>query len=478
VTVTATQEEMERIGDLDLVLRITTSSNAAAAVAKNESESYYDLDGIPALHAGGWDGDGIVVAVQEGARWGYGVENLGAPPGNCSWGSQTYQCACPSGIDGTHVRQIAGVVRNTVDELRQGTARGVTLINANHDSDEELNCDFEAALDWAVSQGAQIITRSAGSGDYSEPIRQAPIDLVLDYYAMQYPYPVISVSAGNSENESTSSRLSNGLVVGAAQNTSDTNRDNLKTMRPSSSSLNYHGAAGWELPHLVAPGNNIDTAGSSPNTKSTFSATSAAQPQVGGIAAALLERSASLHQYPEAVMAVLLAATEQDVAGVWPLSLKDSLDDADGVGAVHGEYALTIAGNYRSGNQTAVAAGFGKGYIYAASLPEDTFYSQVYWAKVPPLATLRVALVASAQVACSDPLHDGTCSLIAYPELGLWLYQGTSQKYYSGNYEGNYQYAFWRNTSLSSKTVAIKFQVGDWNGLSYLNYGIAWGTGG
>lgn len=481
VTITATEAELERIGDLDQVLRITTSSAEDAALAEPHSESYYQLDGIPTLHAGGWNGDGVTVAVQEGSRFDAGVVNLGAAIGSCSEGGTSYRCRCPSGAEGDHPRQVAGIIRNTVTPGR-GTARGVTLISANHD--ESVGCDLEEALEWSVTQVAQVISRSAPAGDHDDETRQTSIDLILDYYAMQYPFPFISVSAGNSGTATyTSNRLHNGLVVGAAQNTSDTSRANLKAMRSSSAAKNYHGDTGWELPHIVAPGNYIDTAGYSAGAVSTLSATSAAQPQVAGVAAALLERSDWLDLWPEATMAILLAATEQNVAGRWPLDLNDTgpgSDDADGVGAVHGAYALTIASNKRDGGDPAAAAGFDRGLISDATLPEDTFYSEVYSATVPAGATLRVALVGAAEVACTSALDRGSCTLAPYAELELWLFRGSTMVGQSINGENNYQYEYWKNTSTTSKTVTIKFQVDEYNGLSDsgVSFGLAWGTGG
>ena len=230
------------------------------------------------------------------------------------------------------------MIANTISTLSNGTARHATVVQANFDLDR--GCSFADGIDWAAGQGASVFSRSAGPRN-PEPTGQSATNLHMDWRAHHSPWATFVASAGNDgQSAVTGNQLANGIVVGAANDHGSTDRSQLD-MRENSSGTNVGGAQGWEFPHLVAPG-DIWTAGLVRNTTTSFGDTSAATPQVAGVVASLQEADPLLQIFAVGSMAIRLAASEQDVDGVWSLNLGDTVDDWDGVGALNGYYTSTI----------------------------------------------------------------------------------------------------------------------------------------
>jgi hypothetical protein len=479
VTIRAPAMALPAVGDLDSVLLVANSVRSETATATPTAhETYYDVDGIPTLNNAGRDGTGITVAIVEGSRWDQGVVNLGAPTGSCSAGGTSYRCACPSSLRvEAHPRWTGGTVCNVGTSLRGGTAHEATLVSANWDDDVQ-GCTFEHAVDWAIQQGASVLNYSMGG--CQSAAAQSATDKYWDFIAGNYPNPFVAASAGNDGlTLQACHTLANGLVVGGGDN-STAARSSYFAMYSTSMSKNWGGAHGWEMPHIVAPAVNIDLVGATPTTHDHATGNSLSTPQVSGVAAALQEQVPTLKYWPEAIMAILMVAPERGVPGdnTWPMSLRDGVDDQDGVGPLHGAYSMTVAGRRVHGSYSAAPEGWDSGGTTPTQTPQFTLYPEVYNVWVTPGKTLRAAFVTTATSNC-NPLDQLSCTTNTWPKLGLLLYdeQGQTLKF-SFNYNGNYQYLSWTESEGRTRYLTLRFYPADWVGFTYASFALAWGSWG
>ena len=372
-------------------------------------DHFYDIDQIGYLWSNGWNGTDITVANVESALPDT-IANLSLPSGSCQPGG--YVCACPGGSANSHPRTVMGVIRNTIGGfagLRGGTAPGSRDVFAN--------CVTGTFLS---DQNATVINRSVAA-PAGNP--QTAVDMYFDALAVQYPYPLVTIAAGNGgPTVRVGNNLRNGLVVGGANDQRNPDRNALKTMYSGSQGKNHGGASGWELPHLVAPAVDIATAGATPDLIAYGTGTSYATPQVAGIAAALQEQT-GLEHFPEALIPAFLVGPEQDVNGGWPLDLHDEIDDLDGVGAVNARLSSRVLGNKVDGAQAPVELGFDHGWITPTVVPNESLFPEVYEVFVPAGQTLRAAAVVLSRPTCGSPVSATNCTANPYPRFALhaWL---------------------------------------------------------
>lgn len=469
LTLQASAENLERIGDLDGVVAVGLSQ----VKERPADASWYWVDETPTMVEGArsYNGTGITVADVYGANGIADTSLSGFASGSCTPPSgPSYNCYCPAaaatGSGGNHMAQAMGFVKNTDTVLPSGTAGGATIIIANDADGDVCSGGFDGAIDWALDNGADVLNRSATHGTSAARY--------LDYISRYAPYPFVAVAAGNSSGSAVGSSIANGLVVGAADDNGDMDRDDLKAMASFSSWINTsNGAAGNELPHIVAPGDHVKTVDGAGGT-ADVSGTSFSTPQVSGVAASVMEVSSDLNIWPEGLFAVLLAGPEQDVVGGWPLSLSDSVDDKDGVGAVNAWGSAQIAMKKVDGGNSAWPRGHDYGGINASYTPAGSTYSEAWNASVPAGRTLRVAAVLFAKGDCSG--DETTCGGRDFAHFRLRGLQGSTVRGQSANFNGNYQYFGWKNTGTSQVTIKIEIKIEDWDGLSGTTYGMAWST--
>ncbi|MBI1935729.1 S8 family serine peptidase [Candidatus Woesearchaeota archaeon] len=205
---------------------------------------------------------------------------------------------------GTHV---AGTVAGN-NETYKGIAFGANLINAkvfSSSTDLASTTDIMSAIDWCITQGADILTLSLGGGDEtndgSDSLSQY-VDLAVDQGK------IVTIAAGNSGPGGSSSscrtaRDSSGssysicepglahkvITVGSSQTgKSGTTKDGL-------SGFSGRGPTGDERikPDLLAPGEVI-TSTWKDGSFNSISGTSMATPHVAGLAALLLQAKRNL----------------------------------------------------------------------------------------------------------------------------------------------------------------------------------------
>lgn len=477
-----TGAQLEWLGRRDEVAAVMPDPGEGAPA----SGAWFDVDLEAWLDnfGPGEDGTGLTVGILEGGRFD-GVWNLsGLASGSCvptsGDGSPTYLCHCPSaganaGND-SHSRSVAGMIRNRVlsqgADGKGGMADDVRVISANFGGSCTSNGpdQYSSAINWATANGASVLNQSwtfaAGTPENSN-------DRLLDWTAAHYPYPIIVAAAGNGGNGTrVTTNMLFGLVVGAADDHGSSSRSSA-TLAGFSADVNYipggsSSAYGYELPHVVAPGVNTDTAGLTLNTTSLFGGTSAASPQVAGLAASVQEWNPSIVEYPEVMMAGTLVTADQNVSGIWPLQLTDGLDDSDGAGLINALGMLFVmAGSSKSyGGNAAVAYGHDYDTVSESANPAGTYYSEVYNASVANNQTLRAAVVELGAEYCGGvgTPSGSDCTATSYPDAALYIYSGTTMVGASINSYTNYQLASVTNTSGSTQTYQIKIFYSMWPG--------------
>lgn len=364
-------------------------------------------------------------------------------------------------------------------------------------------------MEWAANQGAQVINLSQGEGStYCDSDAPGPywgnFPRFIDYYATQYPYPVITASSGNQGANKVSKVAYNALIVGGSQHNDSVIRSNHTVwdsspcvLSPYSEGLgaqarNALGLDSLEVPHVVAPAKQVATlkplAGGTV-AWTTQSGTSYAAPHVAGVAARLLEINKSKFEfYPEAVRAVIMASASQDVDG-GALNLLDSVDDRGGTGEVDAYEAERVALAAGSSNcwgttgSPCSGSGVNRGQLLSSdfSLGSNYYHSHLYFRPTSG-SRARIVLHWMNNMICTPgilPCTGGPDSPMTLmlslwkfnPNTKLWGLAGLSAQ---PNPEDNYLYI---QTSITANDLyRISFNYpGKVAGRSTY-YGLAWMT--
>ncbi len=204
--------------------------------------------------------------------------------------------------------------------------------------------------------------------------------------------------------------------------------------------VNSSGAIGWELPHLVAPAVNVDTSGGTLGAVTAASGTSFAAPQISGAVAIAQEANPVLKFWPEVILPALLVGADEGVdenlGGVWPMNLHDSIDDMDGAGL---------------------------------------YYGETYYASVPSGTRLRAAAHLQSRPTCGSPANETNCASNPFPMFYLTIFNSSGAAVAtSANGSQNYQYTTILNQSGSTQTYTMRIWVAHPSGVSSTTFGVAW----
>jgi hypothetical protein len=467
IVLRASPEVLERIGDLEGV----TEVGFAPKLDRGASSAWYPLDlgsvnGAPVVPA---TGAGVTVADVYGGGGFPDSTFSGLKPGSCDPPSgPNYMCYCPSaaasGSGGTHIARAMGFVKSTHPSLPHGNARGATVIVANDiDGDSCTSNSVEGGIDWALANGANVINRSASNSHaYAR---------YLDYRATISPFPLAVAAAGNDGlGSAVSSELINGVVVGGARDFADPDRNNLKTMYSGSQSVNRNGlgAAGFEMPHIVAPAVWVST-NSGDGGVISVTGTSFSTPQVSGAAAMLMD-AINTKMWPEAVFSLLMVGPEQSVDGGM-LSLHDTVDDRDGVGALNTRNSFDAALIELDPGQSA-NRGWDVDIITKGNSPSGAYLNSGWTAVIPAGRTLRVSAMMFGRNTCTI----GSASSCTGRDIVHFRLRGLENGALikeSANFNSNYQYFTYTNTSINDKFMTLKIWISNWNSLVDTTLGFA-----
>lgn len=352
------------------------------------------------------------------------------------------------------------------------------------------------ALDWLASlaQPADVVNISLGI-DYTscggnEATEYDKFSRVYDYWPTVWPYPVITHAAGNhGVDRVSSSSMRNGIVVGGVDHQATVDRDDHQmwdtarcicdgadestcsanscvssyeckgdfgagcgsktsafscwavpscywdfvSCRSSGSQGRNRIQNGYEVPHVVAPGEKVLVV-SEWGDWWEGTGTSWATPHVSGIAARVLQLNGTLKSYPEAVRAIVLASATESMDAV-SLRLTDGVDDLDGAGEVDSLEAELLAYSFTSEHNEwcselapceSRGANWGPLVSNDFSEPGNYYEYDLHFVPTAGADTAQIALTWMVNVTC-DP---ASVSCSGDPQspmtLAMWLYRKTA----------------------------------------------------
>jgi hypothetical protein len=370
---------------------------------------------------------------------------------------------CGYGNASTHSECVGALI--AAEDAPHGLAEDADVFFA-----DSLNCygSHADALAWCNEQDYTFTI------NWSETC-SALDNRLLDYWAKQSIWRLIVVAAGNEGPSAVSCGNSCGsgaigtttckgynfLNVGAANDCGTTVRSD-DEVACFTSSQNYNGDN--EVPHLVAPGQNIHYS----QATQCGSGTSFAAPIVSGIASQVMQKG-GLEGQPSLVRAILMATADEDTDGTrmtragWTQT-----DHRDGVGEVNASLAIDLADpdNVADGSTD----GTENGYHFVAFNEDDNpggFQGDTYYLKTTQSGKkARIVFVWGGIGTCRNA-EAGDCqdqTLDADIDLQV---VGNGTTYWSSSVDNSYE--FMEIPLAANQTYTIKTYIYDWN------TGITWG---
>ncbi|MCX9011788.1 MAG: S8 family serine peptidase [Candidatus Methanoperedens sp.] len=234
---------------------------------------------------------------------------------------------------GFHPTAVAGIIASTHTTYKGIAYKGPALLSGNANS--WWDSDLMAATDWAVANGARVLSNSWGADNGGV---LSPLAYYYDWLVYNYGVTVV-FAAGND----ASARVYDPAVaynVIAVGSFSDSNSgwnwwdDNMSSF----SSYLDPPSTDREEPDVAAPGEDIiSTTTAPPWTGNVGSGTSYAVPHVSGLASLLINKTPALAVWPEAVRAIIMASADHNIEG------SSRLSDKDGAGGINALEAYKIA---------------------------------------------------------------------------------------------------------------------------------------
>ena len=363
----------------------------------------------------------------------------------------------------SHATEVAGVVASTHSTYK-GISYGVpALLSANAPGYDDT--DVVAATEWAITQGAKILSCSFGGERWGN---LGDMDQYLDHVVWSNHLTVV-VAAGNPLVEGDGYVWSPGLAynvitVGAFDDRDssawpgdrmwvDSSLEEEPRQSGYNDPISPHGDR--EKPEVVAVGCGItSTSTASPWLTGCDSGTSYAAPAVAGEAALLMHRQSQLTSWPEAVKAAIMAGAIHNIEGASRLS------DRDGAGGIDCSIADDTIANNRWWANTVLYGDFPKTYVLSGIPAGKKVRVVAAWDSHPPDLHPPYGTI-------NDPLQSDF-DLIIYDPNGEQVEVSSS---YDNNYEigqftaemsGNYQarvvkYRF----EGASERLALAYSISD-----------------
>jgi hypothetical protein len=445
-----------------------------------QSINYFDTNVAGVHHYLGYTGNGVTVAVYEGYRPDSYWNLPGIVPGECEAAGGAAHCHCPGGGTDAHSRLVTGMIRTSVTPFG-GIASGASTIFANISHSQPCTTHgldtFASALNWATSEGASVINLSTGGlGEI--------LEMFWDYKAATWPFPTMVAAGGNREDLPVGNRIRNGLVVGASTdnllNYSIHTRHGVQWRQ----FTNWMNPDGWgELPHLLAPGTGLATAGADPGEIALGFNTSIAAPQVAAAAACMQDLNPTLTRRPHVTISGLMVGADinADAAqgGVWPLSLTDEIDDRDGTGQMNMYYSGWALLEEMKPTDPPSIAGHGSSIMFSSIHPPYYCHQHLWNVHVPAGHTLRAHSIFPSAPNCEGsfvgtPSNPG-CLGNPFPETALLLADDLLNIVAASFVlEQNWQFLSWHNAGSTDVDLRLAVCMVDWNGLEVGEFALSW----
>jgi hypothetical protein len=443
----ATADQIRRIAAMDGV----------GAVLYDDRTAILDLaDSIAiarssTVHALGYDGTGVRVAVWEGG-----------PDVTTNLSIAGRFTTNPSTDD--HSRLTHAVIKNIEQNKPHGHAPDCSLYSANSTSNDALRW---AARDQSCTVISQSFHRSSepGNGTLQSD------DLLKDWLALRWPYPTIVQAAGNywqgdpdninpPADEFVNHKGFNSIAIGNHNDAADAMSGDSVFRNPTSP----HGDR--ELPELAANGTGVTAVGK------TKSGTSFAAPAVAGVTACLQEVDGVLKAWPEGCRALLLAGARRNVSdGTWWSDVVGNVDASDGAGGVDASESANIARQRRSRNAPGTRRGWDIGTLRSADFGSDRLATFRYFVQVPLLVffpRVKVALAWDSKVTSSGDSPTASTLTVDF-DLLVRSSPGTLVAH-SSSWDNSYEVAEFAATRGATYEIVIR----RWSGVDSVWYGIAW----
>ncbi len=291
------------------------------------------------VHDFGIRGDGMQVAIVEDD----GVSNTHPAINHAGF----FNAGSPN--LGEHATTCAGIAGSS-DATYAGHARGVQILSGNAQTYSDAN--LTAATDWSIAQGADVVNMSFL---VSNTLIMVYLDRYVDYQ-IRATATTFTKSAGNQANgcgvgsgPCTSPGLAwNIIATGNVNDQGNADWDG-DTMNTSSSWDDPVSANGdRQKPELSAVGTSVIAPNLAGGFMNQGSGTSYSAPAIAGMCAALMQANNTLAGWPEAMKALMMAASWHNIEGASRLS------ECDGAGGINGlaAYNMVVDGNFRTGSFT------------------------------------------------------------------------------------------------------------------------------
>jgi hypothetical protein len=333
------------------------------------------------------------------------------------------------------------------------------------------------------------MNRSAGTSN--GPIASLAEDWAQDYYAVQYPYPLITLSAGNCINSvpqvvdcaspnaingvNVTNRSYNTLVVGASDvaATPQTSDDFIAEFSQYANPVTTHND--FELPNLVAPGSDNHADISSASTQNR--GTSGAAPIVLGTAMLMKAQDIFFDSWPELSRATIMAASTHPVEATRTTSLAAG-DRKQGAGLLNANVAVQLADpSVRAGgpNNSPIPRGrHARTYDFSTDFPNGGF-SDPYQISTTTNGRLRVVAAWDATATNCSSNGSGCQGETPNADLDLWVSQWNGSAWVTVCTSASWD-STWELCDIPVSTgESYKAELRKWStNAPYTYLGIAW----
>ncbi|PWK13142.1 S8 family peptidase [Tumebacillus permanentifrigoris] len=238
-----------------------------------------------------------------------------------------------------HSTMVAGVIASNAASPK-GIVPKVKLYDATWNS--SVSGDEYKAIEWAVTQGVEVINQSYGGNNNAYDLRAR----WMDHIAVQHSVHVVA-AGGNDPGQTTPSPAIayNVVGVGAIDDQADNNQWN-DVWYSSGTYKNVSGAP--NKPDIAAPGVNISSTNRDGGFYSGWSGTSFAAPHVVGVIGQMIGVNSSLAVRQAAMKAILMAGAYRHAADVTDTGFifnSKSVADHDGAGVIDALESYNIVKN-------------------------------------------------------------------------------------------------------------------------------------